>query len=124
MNGVGYRTDLKGDEWSEAAAKRITHTIKCLRKMGHCGEDLLKMAKGILSPKPTLVDALNDEMKRGDGDFVEKCILSVLKNDDPAYIDVVAFYAERKRISDTDCYLQRVTPWLTRQQRQMVRTSF
>lgn len=116
MNGGGFWTDLQGDEWSEAAAKRITDTIKGLRKIGYRGEDLLKMAKGILWPKPTLVDALNDQMKRDDGDFVEKCILSAFQSDDPVYIVGVAFYAGRKKVSDIARYLLSVAPWLTRKQ--------
>ncbi|HHA2246051.1 TPA: hypothetical protein ACOEHG_000878 [Enterobacter ludwigii] len=116
LNGGGFWTDLQGDEWSDEAAKRITDTIKGLRKIGYRGEDLLKMAKGILWPKPTLVDAINDQMKRDDGDFVEKCILAALKSDDPVYVVGVNYYAGRKRISDIGRYLQSVAPWLSRQQ--------
>lgn len=116
LDGGGFWNDLQGDEWSDAAAKRITDTIKGLRKIGYRGEDLLKMAKGILWPKPTLSDSLDAQMKKDDGDFVEKCILSALKNDDPVYVVGVAFYSGRKRISDIGRYLQRVAPWLSRQQ--------
>ena len=116
LDGGGFWNDLQGDEWSDAAAKRITDTIKGLRKIGYRGEELLKMAKGILWPKPTLSDSLDAQMKKDDGDFVEKCILSALKNDDPVYVVGVAFYAGRKRISDIARYLQRVAPWLTRKQ--------
>jgi hypothetical protein len=116
LDGGDFWNDLQGEEWSDEAAKRITETIKGLRKIGYRGDDLLKMARGILWPKPSLVDALNNQMKQDDGDFVEGCILAALSNDDPVYVVGVDFYARRKRISDIGRYLQSVAPWLNRKQ--------
>ncbi|MHC5175460.1 hypothetical protein [Serratia rhizosphaerae] len=112
LDGEFWR-ELQGEEWSDDAARRITETIKGLRKIGYRGDGLLRMAKAILWPKPSLVDA---QMKKDDGDFVERCILDALSNDDPVYVVGVDFYAWRKRISDIGRYLQDVASWLSRKQ--------
>lgn len=111
--GGEFWNELQGAEWSDDAAKRIIETIKGLRKIGYRGDGLLRMAKAILWPKPSLVNA---QMKKDDGDFVERCILDMFSNDDPVYVVGVDFYARHKRISDIGRYLQSVAPWLTRQQ--------
>ncbi|MEH4987341.1 hypothetical protein PO461_07850 [Enterobacter asburiae] len=116
LEAGGFWHDLQGEEWSDEAAKRITETIKGLRKIGYRGEELLKMAKAILWPRPSLADTLDRQMRKDDADFVERCILSALSNDDPVYVVGIDFYARRKRISDIGRYLQSVAPWLSRQQ--------
>ncbi|NWC66024.1 hypothetical protein [Cedecea sp. P7760] len=116
MDGCGFWSCLRSEEWSDAEACRITETIKDLRKIGYTGENLLKMAHAILWPQKSLADAIAGQIRQDDTDFVEKSILAALRNDDPVYVVGVDFYARRKNVSDIGRYLQKVAPWLTRKQ--------
>lgn len=116
LDGCGFWSCLRTEEWTDTEAKRITETMKGLRKIGYTGEALLKMAKGILWPKKSLGDLLTRQIQNDECDFVEKSILAALKHDDPVYVVGIDFYARRKRISDIARYLLEVAPWLTRKQ--------
>lgn len=116
MDGCGFWSCLRAEEWSDNEAKRITETIKSLSKIGYKGEELLRMAREILWPTISLADVISKEIKQDDNDFVEKSILAALTKDDPVYVVGVDFYARRKKISDIGRYIQKVAPWLTRKQ--------
>ncbi|HAU2629002.1 TPA: hypothetical protein JCW53_002068 [Salmonella enterica subsp. enterica serovar Typhimurium] len=116
LDCCGFWSCLQDEEWTDNEAKRITETIKGLRKIGYKGEALLSMARQILWPKQSIADLLNKEMRIEESDFVERCILSALSKDDPVFVVGIDFYACRKRVSDIGRYLQEIAPWLTRKQ--------
>ncbi|WP_243405861.1 hypothetical protein [Salmonella enterica] len=107
---------IRTEEWSDTQAKRITETLKGLHKIGYRGEALKEMAFAILWPQKSPGEVIDGAVRRDESDFVEKCILSALRADDPVYVVGIDFYARRKRVCDIARYLQEVAPWLNRKQ--------